>query len=204
MYAAVLAGSADSHQLGGPLKPTAMDSDPSESAVSTETVNRRMSGPLSGKPDGTTPKAQVGNTCLCAGERPNKTPIFISGARDTRAFLTRQRGSCPGGLTAQLKGEKLMVVLSTANGYRAAVRALRPLKGEGVSFHPFTLPEDRCARLLAKNLGRGMPGSVVREELETLGIHVQGSHSCVPAVVTRTPPRTALPPPLHCISGARA
>ena len=46
--------------------------------------------------------------------------------------------------------------------------------GEGVSFHTFTLPEDRCARLLVKNLGRGMPESVVREELETLGIHVQG------------------------------
>ena len=43
-----------------------------------------------------------------------------------------------------------------------------------MSFHIFTLPEDRCARLLVKNLGRGMPESVVREELETLGIHVQG------------------------------
>ena len=46
--------------------------------------------------------------------------------------------------------------------------------GEGVSFHTFTLPQDRCARLLVKKLGRGMPESVVREELETLGIHVQG------------------------------
>ena len=43
-----------------------------------------------------------------------------------------------------------------------------------MSFHTFTLPEDRCARLLVKKLGRGMPESVVREELETLGIHVQG------------------------------
>ena len=49
-----------------------------------------------------------------------------------------------------------------------------PLMGECVSFHTFTLPEDRCARLLVKNLGRGMPESVVREELETLGIYVQG------------------------------
>jgi hypothetical protein len=46
--------------------------------------------------------------------------------------------------------------------------------GEGVSFHSFTLPEDRCARLLVKKFGRGMPESVVREELETLDIHVQG------------------------------
>ena len=76
--------------------------------------------------------------------------------------------------------------------------------GEGVSFYTFTLPEDRCARLLVKNLGRDVPDSVVREELETMGIHVQGLRSCIPAVVTRTPPRTALPTPLHCICGARA
>jgi hypothetical protein len=43
-----------------------------------------------------------------------------------------------------------------------------------VSFHTFTLPEDRCARLLVKNLGRGMPESVVREELDSQDIHVQG------------------------------
>ena len=43
-----------------------------------------------------------------------------------------------------------------------------------MSFHTFTLPEDRCVRLLVKNLGRGMPESVVREELESLNICVQG------------------------------
>ena len=67
-----------------------------------------------------------------------------------------------------------MVVPSTANGFRAVVGALRSLDGgEGVSFHTFTLPEDRCVRLLVKNLARGMPESVVREELEALDIHVQ-------------------------------
>jgi len=153
-----------------------MDSDPSESDVSSETVNRRMSsdmsGPLSDKPDGTTPNAQVTNTCLSAGERPNNTPIFISGACNTRAFLAWARVSCPGGLTAQLKPEKLMVVPSTANVFRAAVSALRSLDGGRVSFHTFTLPEFRCARLLVKNLGRGMPESVVRGELWSLRIHV--------------------------------
>ena len=84
---------------------------------------------------------------------------------------------------------------SNANGFRAAVSELRSLDGEGVIFHNVTLPEDRCVRLLVKNLGRGMPESVVREELETLGIHVEGARSCIPAVVTRTPPRTVLPPP---------
>ena len=71
-------------------------------------------------------------------------------------------------------------------------------------FHTFTLPEDRCALLLVKNLGRGKPESVAREELETLGFMSRVSRNCVPAVVNMTPPRTALPPPLHCISGARA
>jgi hypothetical protein len=145
-----------------------MDSEMSESGVSPETVKRRMStdmsGPLSDMPDGTTIRAQVVNTCLPAGERPNKTPIFISGVRDTRAFLLR--ASCPGVLAAQLKAEKLMVVPSIGNGFRATVSVLRSLDGgEDVSFHTFTLPEDRCVRLLVKNLGRGMPENVVREEL---------------------------------------
>jgi len=43
-----------------------------------------------------------------------------------------------------------------------------------VSFHNFTLLEDRCVRLLLKKLGRGMPESVVLEELESLDIRVQG------------------------------
>ena len=92
-------------------------------------INKNMSGPLSDKSDGTTPNAQVTNNCLSAGERPNKNPIFISGARDTHAFLARLHASCPGGLTAQLKAEKLMVVPSTANGFIAAVSALRSIDG---------------------------------------------------------------------------
>ena len=124
-YAAVLAANAAPSLPSGTLKPTAMDSEPSESGVSTETPNRRMSndmsGPLSGMPNGTTSNAQVANACLPAGQRPNKTPIFISGVTDTRAFLAWLRASCSGGLLAQLKSEKLMVVPSTADGFRAAV-----------------------------------------------------------------------------------
>jgi len=199
-YAAVLAGSVAPLQPSGPIKPTAMDSNPSESAVSFETVNRRMSsdmsGPLSDKPDGTTTSAQVTNTCLPAGERPNKTAIFISGVRDTRAFLAWLRAYCPGGLKAQLKAEKLMVVPSTANSSRAAVSALRSLDGwEGVSFQTFTLPEDRCARLLVKNLGQGMPESVVREELESLGIHVQGVTQLLYGRRDQDPTKDRLPTP---------
>jgi hypothetical protein len=61
-----------------------------------------------------------------------------------------------------LKSEKLMVVVSTADEFRASVSALRSLDGkECVIFHIFTLPEDHCVRLLVKNLGRGTPDSIV-------------------------------------------
>jgi len=130
---------------------------------------------MSGMSDGTTSKARVGNACLPAGERPNKMPIFISGVSDTRSFLAWLRASCSGGLMAHLNGEKLIVVPSTAHGFRAAVSALRSLDGkDGLSFHTFTLPQDRCARILVTNLGRGMPVSVVRQEPESQNISVQG------------------------------
>jgi hypothetical protein len=68
-----------------------------------------------------------------------------------------------------------MVIPSNADGYRAAVSALRSLDSkEGVSFHTYSLPEDRCVRLLVKNIGKRMPESVVREELEALDLRVQG------------------------------
>jgi hypothetical protein len=107
-YAADLGRPVATSQPSGSLKPTDMDSDISEPAASSETAKRRkssdMSGPLSDKPHGTTPYVQVANGCLPAEEHPNKTPIFISGVRDTRAFLAW--ASWPGGLTAQLKSEK--------------------------------------------------------------------------------------------------
>jgi hypothetical protein len=148
-------------------------------------------------PDGTTTNAQVATSSAAPlGERPNKTPIFIAGFGDTRAFLAWLLASCPGGLTAQLKSEKLMVDPSTADGFRAAVSALRSLDGgKGVSFHTLTLPEDRCVRLLVKNLGRNMPESVVREEVESLNIRVQGVTQLRSGRRDQDPPRTAFLPP---------
>jgi hypothetical protein len=73
-----------------------------------------------------------------------------------------------------MKGERLMVVPGTADDFRAAITALRSLDlSKGVSFHT-SLTEDRCERLLIKKLSRGMPETVVREELEALGICVHG------------------------------
>jgi len=102
-------------------------------------------------------------------------PIYVTRVTDTLGFLSWLRALCQGGLSAQMKGEKLMLVHRTAEGFRATVSALRSLDGsKGVSFHTFFLPEDRCVRLLVKNLGRHMPEDVVGEELESLGVCVQG------------------------------
>jgi hypothetical protein len=68
-----------------------------------------------------------------------------------------------------------MVVPETADDFRAVFSAFRSLDAnKGVSFHTFSLPEDRCTRLLIKNLGRRKPEDVVREELGALSICVQG------------------------------
>ena len=70
-YAAALAGSVAPFEPSGLFKLTALDTDPSEPVVSSETVNRRissdMSGPLSDTPDGITTHAQVNNVYLPAG-----------------------------------------------------------------------------------------------------------------------------------------
>jgi hypothetical protein len=137
-YTAPVVGPVAPSHPSGSLKPTAIESYLSETAVSSESSNRRtysdMSGHLGDMPDDTTFNAQVNNTCVPSEVRPNKTPILNSGVRDTRAFLARFRASCPGGLTAQLKSEKLMVVPSRADGFRAAVSALRSLDGGGCEF----------------------------------------------------------------------
>jgi len=71
IYTAVLARPDTPSQQNGPLKPTAMDSDRSESCVSYKTTNRLISsdmlGPLSGMLDGTSPNVQMANAYIPAG-----------------------------------------------------------------------------------------------------------------------------------------
>jgi len=69
----------------------------------------------------------------------------------------------------------MQLVPNTGEGIRAAVSALRFFDGsKGESFHVFSLPVDRCVRLLVKKLDRHMSEDVVREEMGDLGIPVQG------------------------------
>jgi hypothetical protein len=88
-------------------------------------------------------------------------------------LLSWIRTSCQGGLTVQVKHEKLMLVPRTGEGFRATVSALRSLDGSKGVTSQFS-PEDRCMHLLVKNLCRHMPEDVIKEELENLGICIQG------------------------------
>jgi hypothetical protein len=73
-----------------------------------------------------------------------------------------------------MKGEILILVPETADGFRATIGVLRSLDvSKGVTFHTFSLPEDQCVRLLLKNLGKCMPEAEIREQLEALHINVQ-------------------------------
>ena len=111
------------------------------------------------------------NNAAPAANRQFKTTVYVSGFTDTRSFLTWLRASFQSGLSAQIKGDKLMLVPRSAEGFRATVSALRSLDwSKCVSIHTSSLPEDRCVRLLVKNPGRHVREDVVREELEDLGM----------------------------------
>jgi hypothetical protein len=99
----------------------------------------------------------------------------------------------------QLKGEKLMVVPPITDGFRAAVNALRSIDGkDDVSFHSFTLSEDRCTRRLLKNLGRGITESVANDEMEYLNYGVEGAAQ-VRSSVRDPQPAKESPPNTHLI-----
>ena len=129
-YATVVAGIASPEQASGPHKSTAKGTVPNEPAASSEAAARRMSlggmsGPLCGIPDGTNTYAQVAsNSAAPAVERQNNTPIYVTGVTDMRVFLKCLRASCHIGLSAQIKGENLMFIPHTAEGFRAAFSAL--------------------------------------------------------------------------------
>jgi hypothetical protein len=167
----------------GPPKLTAKGTGSlSVPVVSKEAAQRRtspgapgdVSGPMGGKPTSTTPSSAQVEKVVPPGERRNKTPVYVSGVKNPRSFLEWVRTKSASKLVAQMKGEYLMLVPETADGFRATISALRSLgEGDGVSFHTFSLPEDRCVRLLLKNLGKHMPEAEIKGELEALRIHVQ-------------------------------
>jgi len=95
----------------------------------------RMSSDMSGCPSdksyGTTPPDQVTNT-LPKEKRFNKTPIYISVASDTRAFLAWLRVFFPSDLLPQLKGQNLIAIPLTAMGSEPRSPHCGPLIGRKV------------------------------------------------------------------------
>jgi len=79
----------------------------------------------------------------------------------------------PSGLSAQINGQ--MIMPETVDGFIASVSALCPLnRSGGLRSHIFSLPDDCSVHLLVKKLARSIPQCVIWEEVEVLGIHVQG------------------------------
>jgi hypothetical protein len=66
-------------------------------------------------------------------------------------------------LVYEMKGEILMLVLETADGFRGAIDALRSTEEHKFS-HLFA-PEDRCKRVLIRNLGLHKPKVEIREKM---------------------------------------
>ena len=171
---------AASNQPSGSSTPPAKGAAQSVHVDSMESTNRRPAGPSNNgsgshgdTPFGTTPTAAQADKVVPPGERKNKTPVYVTGVSNTWSFLRWLQGETGGNGTAQMRGESLVLVPDTADCFRATITALRSIEeGKGVSFHTYSLPEDRTVRLLVKNLGRKMPESDVREELEVLGITV--------------------------------
>ena len=77
---------------------------------------------------------------------------------NVRLFLQWLKEETGGDGRARMQGNKLVLVLHTADCFRATVRVLRSIgTSKGVAFHTYSLPEDRCTRLLIKGLCKNMP-----------------------------------------------
>jgi hypothetical protein len=64
------------------------------------------------------------------GDRRNKTPIFVSGVKNTRTFLKWLKEQTGGYGSARVQGDKLVLVPNTADCFRATVRVLRSTRSK--------------------------------------------------------------------------
>ena len=100
-------------------KPKANGSETSESAASSEAPIRRMSFEGTSDTLGGMPAGTVSTKLVPAEKRRNRNPIFVAGDTHSCNFLKLLRAHCPSSLSDQLKGEKLMIVPGTADGFRS-------------------------------------------------------------------------------------
>jgi hypothetical protein len=68
--------------------------------------------------------------------------VYVSGVRNPRKFLESIRAKSASKLLAQIKGETLMLVPETTDGFRPSMGALRPLgEAKGRVFTPSLSPK---------------------------------------------------------------
>lgn len=92
----------------------------------------------------------------------------------TRGLLGYNPTKSASKLVVQVKGETLMQVPETAEGFRATTGTLRSLEGgEHVSFQTFPLPYETPVSQLLINLRMRMIEAEIREELETMHTNVE-------------------------------
>jgi hypothetical protein len=95
-------------------------------AATVEAAKRRTfsdllqegNGPLSDAPVDTTSTAQVEKEVSPPGERRNKTQVYLSEVGNSGGFLKWIRENSGSSIVVQLKGEYLMPVPETADGFR--------------------------------------------------------------------------------------
>jgi hypothetical protein len=99
---------------------------------------------MSGASPGTTESAHRDNNVV---PLVNKTPVYVSGVRNTSKVLEYIRANSSRKVMPQTKSDYIKLVPDTGDAFRATIGALWSLsKGELVSFHTFSLRDDRCVR----------------------------------------------------------
>jgi hypothetical protein len=82
---------------------------------------------MCGTPAGTTTTNAGVDKAVPPAERRNKTLVYVSGVGDVK--INRMSSREVRKLVAQMKGEYLMLVSETADGFQSIISALRSLGG---------------------------------------------------------------------------
>lgn len=104
---------------------------------------------------------------IVTSQNENIPPIFINGVENFEALVK---------FLERLAGPKTFTIKSTINGVKVFPETIDTyrkvnagLRAEGADFHTFQLPQDRCPRIVLKNLHHGTPVSIIKEELQEMG-----------------------------------
>jgi hypothetical protein len=131
--------------------------------------------------------------------------VYVSGVKTTRKFLEWIRSKFESKLVAQIKGEILMLVPETADGFWATIGALRSLYvSEGVSFHTFFDPGGSMRAPVVEKLRQAHARSEDSEGARGLAHQYAGSHATRVKVTGSDSQEGPYPhTTLHCVVCAR-